>query len=185
MKRKIIILTIIYITIGIFINSCGLLKYDAMICDITFAALNSTHQENQQPDRFSDKIGFEIWSIAKSPTCYLPRIQLFNSAYATTKCAEFQNRLLQSTYELSLDRSIVLNNDTIKANTNLLAIPDILGLTDIEINEDCKFVTSTIIFRQELIDRMTFVLGEYVVNFNCSTSDNKTFTKTRRVIFNE
>lgn len=188
MRIKFIILTIMYFGFGIStFTSCGeLLKYDATICDISFGGLNSDFATNSaQPDKFSGRIGFEIQSISKSPTCLLPTIQLFNSAYATSKCAVFQNQLLKSSYELSFDRPIILNGDTINSNTNLLAITNIAGNTDINLDEDCKFVTSTIVFRQELIDQIVFELGDYLVTFKCSTSDNKTFLKTRRVIFIE
>ena len=110
---------------------------------------------------------------------------MFNSAYATTKCAEFQNQLLKNTYELTLDRPIILNNVIISPNTNLLGIASIVGLTDIEIKEECKFVKSTIIFRQELINQIDFEIGEYVASLKCQTSDNRTFSKTRRIIFEE
>ena len=188
MTRKFIILTIGYFALGIFtFTACeGLLEYDAKICDITFAGLNLTHNpDREEPDRFGDQVGFEIWSVESSPTCYFPTWQVFNSAHATTKCAEFQNQLLQHTYELSLDRPIFLTNDTIPPNTDLLAFQEIIELTDIEINEDCKFVTSTIIFRQDLIDKMDFEYGEYQVTFKCSTTDNRNFSKTRKVIFKE
>jgi hypothetical protein len=186
MTRKVIILIALYFGLGVLINSCGLFQYDAKICDIRFTALNSTHLLNYQDvDRFEDKIGFEIWSDESKSSCYLPDFQLFNSAYALTKCANYNNKLLKSTYELSLNRPIVVNGDTIYAYTNLLAIPDILGATDIEIDEDCNFVTSTIIFRQELVDRITFEPGQYLVSFKCSTDDSKSFSKSRRVIFNE
>ena len=186
MTRKIIILTSLYFGLGILINSCGLFEYDAKICDVRFTGLNSAHLLNYQDvDRFEDKIGFEIWSEAGETSCFIPNFQLFNSAYALTKCANYNNKLLKSTYELALNRPIVVDGDTIFAYTNLLAIPSIIGATDIEIEEDCAFVTSTIVFRQELVDRITFERGEYLVSFKCSTDDSKSFSKSRRVIFNE
>lgn len=188
MTRKIIILTIGYFALGILtFTSCeGLLQYDATICDIQFAGLHSIGKlDDEEPDTFDNQIGFEIMSIESSSTCYIPTMQIFNSAYATTKCAEFQNQLLQSTYELLLDKSFVLNGDTIGPNIDLLSIQEVFGLTDIEINEDCKFATSTIKFRQELTDKMEFEIGKYQVTFKCSTSDNKNFSKTRNVIFKE
>jgi len=102
-----------------------------------------------------------------------------------TTCARFQNELLKSTYELSFDRAVVLNTDTIAPNTNILANQAVLALTDIEIYVDCKWVTSTIVFRQELIDQITFESGEYMVDFKCATNDGKTFLKTRQVVFEE
>jgi hypothetical protein len=186
--RKTAILIIGYITIGtlIFASCEGLLKYDATICDIDFAGINSANNfDLEEPDRFEDQIGFGVWALPSSPTCFEPIFELFSSAYATTKCAEFQNELLKSTYQLFFDRQIILDNDTIKPNTDLLSIQDIIVLTDIYINEECKLVNSTIIFRKELIEKTYFETGEYLVTFNCSTSDNKHFTKTRKVIFKE
>lgn len=186
MTRRIITITIIYfvLAVGTF-SSCNL-QYDATICDITFTGLNSTYRtDTQQPDRFIDKIGFEIRSVRNYQTCYTPNFQFVNSANAMTTCARFQNELLKSTYELSFDRAVVLNTDTIAPNTNILANQAVLALTDIEIYVDCKWVTSTIVFRQELIDQITFESGEYMVDFKCATNDGKTFLKTRQVVFEE
>src|SRR5690606_14036484 len=109
----------------------------------------------------------------------------FSSAQATSKCAEFQNQLLISSYQISFDRPFVLNEDTIPTNTELLSIPLINSGTDITLEENCDFVDSRIIFRSVLINQMQFETGEYEVTFTCSTSDGRNFTKTRRVIFAE
>lgn len=186
MKRNIIKLIFGYLALGILMFTACNLSYDATICDIQFAGLHSTGKlDNEEPDTFEDQIGFEIMSIESSPTCYIPPIQVFSSANATTKCAEFQNQLLKSTYQISLNRPIILNNDTITPSTDLLNLPEINSLTDITINEGCKFVTSQIIFKSELTNQIEFESGEYLVTFQCSTSDSKEFSKTRKVIFKE
>lgn len=176
----------LYFSAGVLTNSCGLLQYDATICDIHFAALHTGFSDDgTEPDRFDNGIGFEIWSYGGSEHCAVPTIQLFNTAYATTKCAVFTNSLVKSTYKIFLDRPIVLDGDTIHANTDLLNIPEIYNSTSITLDEDCKFVMSTIVFKQALVNRMTFETGEYVVTFKCATNDTRNFVKTRRVIFVE
>src|SRR5690606_35104363 len=105
-------------------TSCeDLLEYEATICDIQFTALYTSGNDNIEPDVLQDEIGFVIRSVKHDQSCYIPNVQFFSSAYATTKCAEFQNQLLRSTYQISLDRPIQLNGDTITAKTDLLNVP--------------------------------------------------------------
>lgn len=186
MTRKIISLVIGYFALGIITFSACVTKYEAYICDIQFAGLYAAgNYASEDPDTFDEQIGFEITSIESSPTCYIPSLQVFNSAFATTKCAVFQNRLVASTYYLSLNRPIVLAGDTILSHTDLLNLPEISSLTEITIDEDCNFVISRILFKPELTGQMQFETGEYEVTFKCSTSDDRAFTKTRNVIFEE
>lgn len=186
MTRKVILLVLSYFILGVIGFTACVSRYEATICDVQFTGLYTIGiPDHEEPDTFDDQIGFDIRSIESSPTCYLPSLQIFNSAHATSKCAEFQNRILTSTYEISFDRPFVLDNDTIHTNTDLLSISDIVSLTEITIDESCNFVDSRIIFKTELIDRIEFETGEYEVTFRCSTSDSRAFTKTRRVIFQE
>lgn len=188
MLKKIVILTIGYFFFGVLLFSAceGFLKYDSTICDIQFSGLQSDwNPSGDAPDTFGDRIGFKIVAIESSPTCYFPAIQVFNSAYATTKCADYQNQLLTSTYQISFDRPFVLNNDTIEHNTDLLGVSEIKALTEIDIEAICNLVSSTIIFKPELIDQIEFEAGEYLVTFKCSTSDNRDFLKKRKVVFQE
>ncbi|MCC5916605.1 MAG: hypothetical protein JJU02_04685 [Cryomorphaceae bacterium] len=190
MTRKFIVFTFCYFALGIIsFTSCGyLLRYDATICDIRFAGLHSMFKHNSEgPDTFDDQIGFEIMSVESSPTCYFPSAQIFNSAHATTKCAKFTNRLLKTSYKISLDRPIVFDGDTIGSTTDLLSVSRFKDLTQITINEEeCEeFVTSEIIFTTELTNKIQFESGVYEVTFKCSTSDNREFEKTRHVIFKD
>ena len=186
MTQKVIILVVGYFALGIFTFTACVTRYEATICDIQFTAHHYIGvPEHSEPDNFDDEIGFAIRSKTASQTCYRSDFQVFNSAYATTKCAEFQNQLLISTYRMSFDKPFVLNNDTISANTELLSIPAIAAGTDITVKEDCDFVDSRIIFSSVLTNQMQFETGEYEVTFTCSTSDGRNFTKTRRVIFAE
>lgn len=186
MARKIIILVMAYFALGIITFTACVSRYEAKICDIHFTGLYSIHKiDNDEPDTFEDEIGFEIRSTANSPTCYFPSIQLFNSAYATSKCAEFQNQLVAATYQISLNRPIVLAGDTIWANTNLMNVPEFVALTDVTIKKDCDFVGSRIMFKPDLTAQLQFETGEYTVTFKCGTSDDRAFTKTRNVIFEE
>lgn len=186
MTQKVIILVVGYFALGIFTFTACVTKYEATICDIQFTAHHYIGvPEHSEPDPFGDEIGFAIRSKPASQICLQPSFQVFSSAQATSKCAEFQNQLLISSYQMSYDKPFVLNNDTISANTELLSIPAIAAGTDITIEESCDFVDSRIIFSSGLTNQMQFETGEYEVTFTCSTSDGRYFTKTRRVIFAE
>lgn len=186
MIQKIIILLVDYFALGIFTFTACVTKYKATICDIQFTGHHSIgNPDQEEPDIFGDEIGFAIRSKTTSASCDLPSFQVFNSALATTKCAEFQNHLLISSYQLSFDRHFVLNEDTIPANTELLSIPLINSGTDITLEERCDFVDSKIIFSSGLTNQIQFETGEYEVTFSCTTSDGRNFTKTRAVVFLE
>lgn len=186
MTRKVTLLTAIYFALGILsFGSCEwLLSYKTSICDIEFTGIHSIwNPDASEPDTFGDQIGFGILAVETSPTCHFGPLPVFTTAYATTKCAKFQNEILASTYQLSFNRPFFLDGNSITPNADILDIPDISSLTDISINVDCKFTTSEIIFQPALIDRIEFETGEYEVTFKCSTSDGLDFTKTRKVIF--
>lgn len=147
MKQKLIMIFIVFYGIAIMISilqSCDLMKYDATICDIEFTGINQSYSE---PDNLTEKIGFMIRSVNNcTSSLNLDRLNLISSCYATTKCAEWQNGLLESTYEMRFDRQIILENDTILPNTDLLKVEKLKIGIKISIENDCKFIISTIDF---------------------------------------
>jgi hypothetical protein len=165
-----------------FFQSCDW-RYDATICDIDFISIN---QSFDSPDDLTEEIGFEIWSQTSCQSAFnLKNLSLFQSCYANTKCADWQNGLDISSYQLTLDRQIIFENDTLDSNTDLLKVENILSEIDITINEECKIVTSSIIFSRELKTKLDFEYGEYTVFFRCKTTDNREFEKELIVIFKE
>lgn len=183
MRQKLILIFIGFCGFAImisFLQSCDLMKYDATICDIEFTGIN---QSLSEPDYLTEKIGFVIRSVNNCPSALnLNRLNLISSCYATTKCAEWQNALLESSYELRLDRQIILENDTILPNTDLLHVEKLKVGIKISTENDCKFIISTIDFSDEIREKLNVETGIYNVTFNCRTTDGKEFEKQRKVI---
>ncbi len=135
--------------------------------------------------KFTNEIGFQIWTAERKPTCYNIQVQIFNTALATSISYEYQNKLIISSYELYLDHAIVLEGDTIAPNTDLLMNETINSKTVFDYVDDYDLVTSTIKFNSELVDSLQFELGVYQVIFKCATDDGKEFEKITQVIFKE
>lgn len=185
MTRKIILLAIGYVVTGVLtFTACEVFTFDTSICDIEFAGLNSLAWRNSvEPDSITSPIGFELSSWTYEHTCYRPTLQVFPSAYAASNCAKFRNRLLPGTYQILLDKPMVIGSDTIAPLTDLLGIPEVRALTEINIEKDCHRVYSTIIFKPELARLMHFEQVMYRVTFICATDDSRVFVKYRWVRF--
>jgi hypothetical protein len=185
MTKKVITLIGIYFFVGILlfqINSCDLLKFDMTICDIHFSSISNRYVNQEAIDTLTGEIGFIITDIPSSPSCfYLPNAALFNSAMATTKCGDYQNRLITSSYELYFSQNLIIENDTIFANTNALDYPFIKNQTKITCTENCDYIQSYIIFEDDLYNSVTFEEGSYEVSFRCTTSDDRHFNKSTSV----
>ncbi len=158
-------------------------SYEASICEIEFRGLKFKSPD-VQPDTMTTDVGFVV-AAYPDQTCYKqPSFNLISTCYATTKCAKWQNEIVQSSFKLSLDKSVIISGDTILPNTDLFQISSFInGIQVVKDKFDCKYIEYTITFNTDFLNKTTFENGLYNVTFNCSTNDSKTFVKQRQVIF--
>lgn len=187
MKLKLFIITFLYLTATISLTvfqSCeDLLSYKASICDIEFRGLKYEYPDFQ-PDTMTTDVGFIVHAYPNQ-TCYIqPTFNLISTCYATTKCAKWQNELLQSSFKLSFNRQLLISNDTIFPNTDLFQNSSFVSGAHItKDNSECKSIEYTITFSSDLLNKTTFEQGIYNATFTCSTNDGRTFVKNRQIIF--
>jgi len=164
------------------LQSCNWLRYDASICHIDFFGINGNSWDSR-PDNLTNEFGFEIIADDNCKSAYiLKNISLISSCYATKKCADWQNDLDESTYDLSFDRLIIVNNDSIKPGNNILENGYIKSNVKIEKDKDCSLITSTIRISGTIKNEMVLDTGIYIATFRCKTTDGKEFEKQRKVI---
>ncbi len=188
MNRKLFFIGITFFLLTLLSTlnqSCeNILSYDATICTLEFTGLNPSYDNS--PDKFSTEIGFLITGSYDRSACYAPDFGLVSTCYATSKCAKWKNDLIPSSFQLLVDRPVLISGDTVKPNTDLFQNQIFKNNTAIDRNkEDCKFVQFTILFSKDLVSKIIFEPGVYNITFNCSSTDNRTFTNKRQVIFKQ
>ena len=190
--KKVIILIGGYVFLGITIammQSC-FLSYDDWITDIVFKGGNYPPNKNTDVDDLTKKIDFYVIAGSSQVNRFagIKNIDLFSKCYAITKSAKWQNSLDISSFSMTFDRSFVFESDTIRAGIDILKLGRMISHISIDKNKeepDSFVVFYQINFSPELKNQLTFESGEYEVNFSCRTTDEKEFSKSRRVIFCE
>lgn len=88
------------------------------------------------------------------------------TSYATSCDYAFSNSLDKSTAELTLDKDIVFDNETITAGTN------IISSTGITFDNGASYgAEMEIKFTQEFLDKVVFQKESYIFKVNISTDD--------------
>jgi hypothetical protein len=183
-RKLIIFITGFYglIVLFLILQSCDLLRYDASICHIDFFGINCNSWDSI-PDDLTNEIGFEVRADDNCKSAYFLRdFSLISSCYATTKCPDWQNDLDVSTYDLSFDRLIIVNNDSLKPGINILENGYIKSNVKIEKDKGCPLITSTIRISGTIKNKMVLDTGIYIATFRCKITDGKEFEKQRKVI---
>ena len=175
-------LGVLVTTTLLILTSCGL-SYDASICDIELRN-RVFSSPDIQPDTMNAQVGFTIIGFPNE-NCRRPsKIDLSSLLYATTKCARWQNEIVESSFHLSFDKQVILSGDTISPNTNLLNVPNFRqGVTVLKDDSDCKYIMYTIDLSASLFDNLIFEQGIYSVSVGCNTDDGRSFMKQRQVVF--
>jgi hypothetical protein len=187
MKLKLFLIALFCITATIsltVIQSCDdILSYKASICDIEFRGIKYKYPD-VQPDTMTTDVGFTILAYPNQ-NCYIqPKFNLISSCYATTMSAKWQNEIVQSSFKLTLDRQVIISNDTIFPFTDLFQLSTFInGVKVIKDKFEGRQIEYTITFNPDFLNNITFENGLYNATFTCSTDDSRTFIKQRQVIF--
>lgn len=180
MKRKIYFILLTYVSLSfcsLIFHAC---RKTSRLCTIQFDSIPDTGE----PDSLISKIHFVVYAYS-APNCCIPgNFSLITPCYAFTVCQNWQNYLLQKSFNLSFDKSIVVAGDTVSSGDNLFKNLTIASEMEIVRDEyDCKGVRYDITFSDELRNQMTFEEGIYNATFTCMTNDSILLMKKRMMVF--
>lgn len=188
MKKKLFLILIAFpflSVIAILFQSCLFdFSYEAKICKVDFTSINPAYDN---PDTFSGAVGFLV-SGYEDNNCSAKSMSLglVSNSYAMTKCIKWMNSFDTSSFQILLDQPLTIDGKTIAAKVNLFDIPTFKeGIKIGKREEDCKSVEIEIIVPPSLLEKIEFQKGVYNVTFKCETSDKRTFSTQRQVIFSE
>jgi len=187
MKLKVLFIFTFILTITIILTalqSCeDLFSYNASICDIELTGLNYKYPD-VQPDTMTTTVGLRVTAYPNQSCYILPSFNLISTCYATKKCANWQNEIMQSSFKLSFDKQVIISGDTILPNTDIFQKSNFTSGIEVKKDDwDCNYIGYTITFGSDLLNQMTFEQGIYNATFTCNTNDNRTFVKQRQIIF--
>lgn len=173
--------TSVYLTL---FQSCeDLLSYKASVCSIEFLGFTRLYN-TVQPDTLTTEAGFRVVAYPNEDCYNMRTFSFIAPCYATTKCAKWQNEIVQSSFKLSFDRQLIIFNDTILPNIDLFQNTSFVNAVEVsKYDSECKSIEYYIKFKPDMLDDITFEKGIYKATFICNTNDNKIFTKLREVIF--
>jgi hypothetical protein len=121
---------------------------------------------------------FSLQYTSKIETAFLHTdFNLISKSYARSCADIFENELIEEGIELSCDKEFVYNSDTIKANTNLLVIPELKPKVD------KGFGSVDINFLNSFLNKAKFPKDFYVFKLIVKTTDNLTLEATEKVYF--
>jgi hypothetical protein len=173
MIKKVLTIFLATTSLGVAIESCK--PFDIWIRDILFYARWESEQTNNY---HTSGMFFYVDALPIGPSS-TAALHVFNSCYATTLAEHWCNSLTLSSFAMSFDRQFTLDGNTIAAGTDIFrnnSIREALSITRYGVGYRIGFL-------QNLLQRIVFETGEYVVTFSCDTSDSLHFTKSYQVDF--
>jgi len=182
-RRSLFLLVAMPLALAIsgILDSCGpLLRYDGYVCSIL---LRADFDASIDTPEVTASRHLVVEARAQS-VCFVPPPKLINSAYAMTKCAVWKNGIDSTSFDLRLDRDLIVESDTIPANTNLLARESFARYTKFSKRaSECKALTYELPFPSELLNAMGVDTNVYLLALSCRTTDNKPLSDTLPVLF--
>ena len=182
MIRKAFLLCILMPFCYLAISSCHW-NDDEYVCGITFTASGVKQQDTVL---LTTPVTFRLSTTAKT-ICAAPLPNPFVfSCYAFKTCINWQNNVLPSSFRMTLDRSVVLEGDTIAAGTDLLAQPVFKTYVSFKAQaSQCASQGYDLVMNDTLMQKMVFEPGVYKTHIECNTSDNKKYDAQLYVVFKQ
>lgn len=190
MFRKILLLCIaipvVWLISGAVFSACRQVRVDdeAYVCGISFSADGA---KNQDTVLLSSPPTFHISTSAKG-SCMAPNISnpFIANSYAATRCFNWKNNLIQSSFHLSFDRSILMEGDTIAAGSNVLENYTFSQYAGFKAGpSQCNNQDHDLVIGDTLLQKMSFQPGTYRAYFNCLTTDGRPYEAHLYVIFKQ
>lgn len=159
------------IFISVLFQACR--PYDASICRIWFDGII---QDNISDSETEGSIFFNLTANDNCQTALTDfKLDLVKSCTATTLCVNWQNSILKETIELSFNKEILFENETIPANSDILQYDGIKEFVVIKIEDNCDVQDISIILPNQISSLIEFEIGQYGTTFKCLTSDGLSF----------
>lgn len=183
MVKKSLIIILAVFALNIVIVSCCTETF--IISGLEFVGVRLDYDGGDDMSRYfnrtdtlTDRIVFEIGPKYD----FVAALAIFqNPTYALSCGMEYQNSLLETSYAITSNQTIVVEGDSVKIGENWLANDNVKKYARyfknsnnqmfIELNDDFK-------------DNSLIENGEYRFYFECETSDNKTFMDSVDVVMN-
>lgn len=163
--KRFLFLYILFLTLSIILYSCCKNPEVELYAVERVVALDQNSTEiDTVKESFSFEVYFKYQDIASSSEA-----GLLNSAYATTCPTNYSNTLSSAGFEMSCDQDFIYKNDTIRAGSELSALPELDVLID-----SGPFVSQLqISVTDSFLNHAQFTKGNHLFNFKMQTSDDK------------
>ena len=191
MKKKLIVLVIIGISISILV-SCFSTEHN-LIKDFEFFGIeltnpNQINDENKifTPinDTLRNKLYFRILAVGEYQYGYLHNASLINQCYATSAPQVLDNTILLEELELRLSSDIYFESEIIESGTDLWNHPKLKEYK--WFSESVKYGRTfygDIGFTGSFYDKVLIPQKDYTIELRCKTSDNQIITKSIELYF--
>jgi hypothetical protein len=184
MLRKVLTLAILLplATILIAISwSCDKTTYEYLyVDDIRFQASDRPAGDSAF---FTDKAIFRVNATGKSECCMRYTAPFVSTCYAKNLKIVWKNKLLASSFNLSLGRDILIDSSLVVAGSDLLAHTAFKQYKTINELTDGNYTDFLLEINDTLLGRMQLDTLPYIATFSCTTTDNKPFSKQLAVVF--
>ncbi len=183
MTRKILLLLLLLPACLYSLNgllSCKLTPYDAWVCKMTLYADGKTEKDTVDIIT-THNLYFTAFPQA---TCSHWSIPGISTAYASKRCANWQNGIDSTSIKLTLNRALVCDTDTIAANTNLLSHPSFSRYAAFRKSSgDCAGIVYTLRCTDALLNATLRNTGYYTMYASCSTTNGQLLTDSLVVLW--
>jgi len=180
MLRKIVALWVLFplIMIGLIsMNwSCEKTKYqDMYIKDVHFYGPDFTHSDTTT---IANAIYLTVIADGKQECCLFDRMPFISSACAMNLRYTWKNELQLSSFSLSFDKDIRIDNASVSANTNLLTHPIFSKYAAFKKRVDGDVSLNYLLQVDEpLLSMIKLDSATYRATFKCTSTDGKPYNR--------
>ena len=186
MKKKLLILFIIGISISILVSCFSTEHY--LLKDFEFygVELENPHETNDEnkifgnvSDTLKNKLYFRIVAYGEYQYGYLHNMSLINQCYATSVPEKLDNSILLDEVELKLNSDIYFESEIIEKGTDLWNHPKLKNYKWFYKRDTYGSAFYGIIgFIDSFYDKVVIPQKDYTIELTCKTSDNQVITKS-------
>lgn len=169
MLRKILLLVLGLPIIGaVIMASCG--KAEGWICE-----LDNFSMEKDSTTQKTITITLYAYERLGGRCTFMHGDNPFvSSSYAMQPaCIKWMNEINQNTINITLDRPLAIDGDTLYVGENFLQHKAINGMSKFQKTVDCRSVSYTQTIMSDAVNKIAFDTGIYNIKVSCATNDNR------------